>query len=925
MAWICAIAFSLNEVRAAILRSIPWLVILCFPRFVLSYDLPVVAIQSPNFTTDQLQNLQSELGIRTNEKLDNTRLEEGIRRLHSKEWLRTLFVEAVKEGEGMRVILSGSRARTIRRILYENVYSDVIEEVGVIAREGERSDAPIFSLLKDKILSAYERRGYYSARIELRWNDVVGSKESDVVVRVSPGTQTKASRVNIVGGKPEEIEKIQSVLPLRKGGPFSNVLLDESIETLTQYLKQNQYLTSKVEDVTLNFNEDKTVVEVNILLNVGEKLQFEFKGNTVLSGVEIRQLAGPNILSQPDAQRKVASQIESKYRRLGYHFIKVRTENISDRIHLVNIVRFLIEEGPKVHVEKITFWGESRLDPGRLETLFLESAPGVLKRRLYWEEGMADATEGLRARLESMGYLSATVSGPKVVFSEDRRGAELYFDVDSGVQTILKQVEIEGASQVSPPTAASRLELKAGEPLNREAIKDGKTKMLRAYARNGFIAAHFEDGPDFELSRDQREATIRLKLVEGTQYFVGDVMMEGNRRTKSEVILREMKLTSGDLYNPELVQQSEDDIAALGLFSRVEVAGSPNPSRSNARDLKVNVRESAPGLGELGLGAVYEDPRFRPRAFVGLGYKNLFGKNHTASVRSEVSLPISKDKLIPFVEYSSVLGYRMPYPFEFPFTFATQVGLDSFEVATDGPKIQTRARIEGKIEKKLSSALTAIYRLYRYERTTTEKLDNSAPTIREIIGSTGPGVIFDFRDDVFNPKKGSYHILDLEFAHPVLLSEQDISFLMALSRNSFYLPLMSTVGCTFYAGLGYAQSLLGKSLPSARLIHNLALGGRGSLRGFSLGRFQPEENSLSSAFYNLRAEVSSQLFSEEWSVAVFMDTGQIFPDLKSKARADGVGMGIRYKTPVGPVVLDVAQGLGEGRESMKFYFAVGAI
>jgi outer membrane translocation and assembly module TamA len=61
------------------------------------------------------------------------------------------------------------------------------------------------------------------------------------------------------------------------------------------------------------------------------------------------------------------------------------------------------------------------------------------------------------------------------------------------------------------------------------------------------------------------------------------------------------------------------------------------------------------------------------------------------------------------------------------------------------------------------------------------------------------------------------------------------------------------------------------------------------------------------------------------SFAVFGDTGQLFPDWRTEPRHDGVGVGVRYKTPVGPVVVDFAQGLGPDRESVKFYFTVGTL
>jgi outer membrane translocation and assembly module TamA len=238
-------------------------------------------------------------------------------------------------------------------------------------------------------------------------------------------------------------------------------------------------------------------------------------------------------------------------------------------------------------------------------------------------------------------------------------------------------------------------------------------------------------------------------------------------------------------------------------------------------------------------------------------------------------------------------------------------------------------RLEGRIEKKLSSKLTGIYRLYHLERTKTEVLNDPTSEKIEVIGSTGPTLIVDLRDDIFNPTKGSLHTFGVELASPLLLSNSNISFVLASLRNTFFIPVLPSLGLTLFAGGSYAKSLLSdQPLPNARLDSDLSLGGRNSMRGYSLRRFSPR-GSLDpiiseTAFYNFRAELNYE-FVTNWGAAVFFDTGQLYPNWKPQARHDGIGVGLRYKTPVGPVVVDVAQGLGPDKESIKFYFTVGTL
>jgi len=186
----------------------------------------------------------------------------------------------------------------------------------------------------------------------------------------------------------------------------------------------------------------------------------------------------------------------------------------------------------------------------------------------------------------------------------------------------------------------------------------------------------------------------------------------------------------------------------------------------------------------------------------------------------------------------------------------------------------------------------------------------------------------DLRDDPFNPSSGSFHTLDGEIAHPSLLASNQVRFYMLTARNSFFLPLFNPLGLALFAGAGYADSLDHQyQIPKARLLTDLSLGGQGSVRGFSPRIFNPQAESVTAGFYNLRAELRSSIIGD-LSAAVFMDSGQIFSKTAGKSwvtglRHDGVGVGLRYKTPVGPAVIDVSQGLGPDKETMKFNFTIG--
>ncbi len=909
-------------------------------------DFVVTSIESSTLKKAELDLVARGLGIAIGQKVEGRRVDEGIHAFYSKGTYQDIFVDAVRSSGGIAVSLRAEKLRKIRQVIFVNADSKIVDEVrtGVNWEDGRVVDIRVLDILRERLRAEYETHGYYKAVVELKFVDVAGSAESDAQIIVEANEPARVSSVTVVGGVPGENNAMKKLVKLRPGDVFSRDELDQSLVKINEYLQANQYPTSKVEGSTLSFASDKSKVAINVSVKMNGRFLFQFEGNNVYDDIELRDLLTEEVLSQADFSQKVADAIESKYRAVGYHFCKVHVRSLQRDPDKLNIVRFDVDEGVKVRIDRLHFDGSlGDLSESQFRTLFYDNSPGVLARGIYWEEGIAESVRVLKAKLQDMGYLSPSLTNPRIVFTQDKKGVEIFFDLETGTRTLVAGTNIRGVTQLTPEEVNQVLDLKPSEPFNRDRVLEAKKRLLTKYQSLGYADVRFgqTDGKDVDyvISRDSKEASVEIDVVEGQKYAVGKVEIEGNHKTKPKVILREMEVKEGDLYDPAKVRRSEEKVSTIGLFNRVEIVPTTDAVRTDAKDLKVVVRENRPGVGEVGLGGFYEDPFLRVRSFLSVAYRNVGGLNQTASARTELSLPIARSgTLIPFVEYSGVLGYRAPYPFEIPVVFTGQLIFDSYEVSALGTQIvlQTRTKIEGRIEKKFSSKVTGLYRIYQLERTRTEFLNATTPSIPDVIGSTGPGLIVDWRDDIYNPRSGSYHTLNVEFASPILFSQNN-SFIMALNRNSFYFPLLSTLGLSFNARFGYAQSLLsGVGIPVARLANDLALGGSGSIRGFSVGRFSPlttDPNNPAvvvgpaiekTAFYNFRAELTTPLFAGVGG-ALFFDTGQIYPNFQTQQRHDGVGIGIRYKTPVGPIVIDLAQGLGADRESLKFYFTVGAI
>jgi len=329
--------------------------------------------------------------------------------------------------------------------------------------------------------------------IDLRFEEVPETGETDLLISVATNQPTRISRVVIKSRSLDASKQIQELLKIRAGDIFNKQVLEDEIEKINRYLKTNQFTTSKVEDVSLQFTDNQTKVEIIVTVLLKEKYQFEILGNTVFSDVQLREFFNEEILSQTDAPQKIAQAIETKYQSIGYHFCKVSIENLpEDQGRLVRI-RLRINEGKKVYIDRIEFAKIRDANEGDMRKLFFKSATGVVARGVYSTVGVQEAARNLQKHLEATGYREASVGIRKVVFTEDEKGAIIYLDAETGVQTYISSINFFGNHRISKSKLEEVITFKAEEPFNRERIEESRNKIVEYYQSQGFLDAKLKE------------------------------------------------------------------------------------------------------------------------------------------------------------------------------------------------------------------------------------------------------------------------------------------------------------------------------------------------------------------------------------------------------------------------------------------------
>ena len=181
----------------------------------------------------------------------------------------------------------------------------------------------------------------------------------------------------------------------------------------------------------------------------------------------------------------------------------------------------------------------------------------------------AEMTAGLNRVLEKYregGFVFASIEPEVTTIPPDQVQIRLY--VHEGTRARTGEIAIEGNHLLSTSELHRALGLRKGMPFSHTAFERGIDKLLALYSEHGYPKVEIEP-TDFHLSEEQGKVDLRLQIREGVQVRIGAVKLTGLQKTKPEVVLRELPVQAGDIFDQREIDQSFHRLVNLGYFYKV--------------------------------------------------------------------------------------------------------------------------------------------------------------------------------------------------------------------------------------------------------------------------------------------------------------------------------------------------------------------
>jgi len=552
------------------------------------------------------------------------------------------------------------------------------------------------------------------------------------------------------------------------------------------------------------------------------------------------------------------------------------------------------------------------------------------------ERGITSIKEAYAAE----GYAEA---GVRWTFRDVKTATrKLQVRVDEGPRALIAELVMEGVSPTYYMALRQDLGVEVGSPMSASALNAAARNITRFYADRGYVHAKAE------LSINRTNNTVAFKVQEGSVYYVGDIIVAGNERTRPRIITRELdyKLKPDRLCRASKIDESRGNIYRTGLYRDLKVETVDSPRAADKVDILVIVREDKFKWYKLEPGYASPD---RAAMTVGWGHNNVFGNNQRLAAEVSEAYGFATRES----SFKADITYTEPWLFGYRYKGVSTALYDR--------EIYRHIRTwEVGLEPKVTREITEHFEVtggLRFARANIEvaAAEKGPLVIMPFVGPRSllalPGVTnigsivfssaLNTRDDVFNPLAGSYLYGSEETAGVVGGSD----FWRVIGDGRRYNRVGPAACMAGHLRGGFIRTYAEtREVPYTERFFS---GGAFTVRGYGerlVGPTDVNGDPVGGNFFLLaNAELRFQMpflagrripgiglnLGNLWG-GIFADGGNVWLNWNQAKKGElryGAGLGLRYNTPVGPVRIDyghpvITEGAaGRGR----FYLAFGHI
>jgi len=446
---------------------------------------------------------------------------------------------------------------------------------------------------------------------------------------IAPADLLRVAQVSVSGNMRIDADAIRAVASTQRGEVFSRRQIADDVRRIYElgFFRDVQVVADQVgEGVQIQF-----VVDENPIIR-----RVSLSGNENVDASDIRDKLTIAVGATIDYPLLIENQerIQAFYQSKGYYTAEARyaVEPLDDGAVQIN---YDVKEGKLLRLRDVEFVGNEFMDEDDLMEDFQTKPWGLFSfiTRFWDNSGMyaepifyQDLEKAQRKYLDS-GFIRARISDPEVEFNE--KGLRVKVRVDEGPQFRVGEIDVAGDETMARDELSNLVQLKPGDIFNRSMLSDDVERLRLYYSDLGYYKA--EVLPRTEVDPDTLTVRCVFEAEKGDLFFVDKIAVQGNTRTRDDVVRRELSLVEGELFSEAALRRSRARVQRLGFFEEVTVE-----SRAVSDDrvaIDVGVVERPTGSFSFGAGFGSTDGFLLNGS---IRQDNLFGKGYGLNLQADL-------------------------------------------------------------------------------------------------------------------------------------------------------------------------------------------------------------------------------------------------------------------------------------------------
>jgi outer membrane protein assembly complex protein YaeT len=827
------------------------------------------------------------------------------------------------------------------------------------------------------VLQVLRENGLPDALVRSERLEHAATQQADITFVVEPGGRAGFGSIFVTPQPFLSEGEVRQITGWERGKPYTERDVLRGLERLRKYYQKQDRWQVRVNALPGVFNPDSSEIDVVLNVEPGPRVLVTVEGESFSQGqlrtyipIFDEGVIDDDLLEE--GKENLRNYLQTK----GYFNATVDYDRVPVSPDEIRII-YDISRGERYSLAHIEVSGNQWFDLETIrERMLIREKSFQMRRGRYSESLLARDIAAIEDLYRTNGFRDITIL-PRVEqnYRGEQGDLAVFINIQEGKPTLVEDLIITGTEKIPARRFLPMLASVAGQPYSELTIATDRSLILAEYFNDGYQDASFEweTRPADEAGR----IIIEYHIREGESLYTRDTIVAGLVHTKPRLVEQQIRLTPGEPLSQSAMFETQRRLYDLGLFSRVEVALQNPDGEEPAKNVLLQTEEARRWVVGFGGGAEFarlggntsdvSDPlggaTFSPRVTVETTRLNFRGIGHTLNVRTRLSN----------LQQRALFTYEAP---RWTGSEKWKMTLSALYDTSRNVRTFRGTRLEGafQLQHRLSRPSTALYR-YTFRRTTIDEATlQISPSLVPIaarpvrVALLSGTYIQDRRDDPTDAARGIYNTADVSFANGYWGSQRD--FLRLLGQNATYYRLGSRVvlARSLQVGLMFANGSLSELAGSGLTVRPISnpdvripiserfySGGANSHRGFPVNQAGPRDpvtgfpigggaslvNSIELRFPLIGENIRGVLFHDAGNVysrpgEISFRTSQrsttslsaeILPP-RSRTGAlredpitvydfdymvHAVGLGVRYRTPIGPIRFDLAYSLNPPR------------